>query len=75
MFIALNLIALALGYFVFLEATKQKNSAKTFGRMVGVFIITAALGIVFLTFAQWSAANCLKKGGCPMGMKVCPFKR
>ena len=75
MFIALNLIALGLGYLVFLEATKQEKSAKTFGRMVGVFIITAALGTILLTFAQWSAANCLKKGGCPMSVKVCPFKR
>ena len=75
MFIALNLIALAMGYFVFIEATKQIGSAKTFGRAVGIFVITAALGTVLLAFAQWSGANCLKKGGCPMSMKVCPFNR
>ena len=74
MFIALNLIALAVGYLVFLEATKQKNSTKTFGRIIGIFIITAALGMTLLTFLQRSSANCLKKSGCPMGMKVCPFK-
>lgn len=75
MFIALYLIAIAAGYFTFLEATKQKNSTKTLGRALGIFIITAALGTILLTFVQWSYANCLKKSGCPVGMKVCPFKR
>lgn len=76
MFIALNLIALAVGYLVFLEATKQSGSTKTFGRMAAVFIITAALGTILLTFIQWSAANCMKKGGgCPIALKSCPLNK
>lgn len=75
MFIALNLIALAVGYFVFLEATKQSGSVKTFGRMVGVLIVTTALGTTLLGFIQWSSANCMKKGGCPIGLKACPLNK
>ena len=75
MYLAMNLIALAVGYLVFLEATKQKNSTKTFGRIVGVFVITASLGTILLALTQWSAANCMKKTGCPIGIKFCPLNK
>lgn len=75
MFVALNLIALALGYAVFLQATKEKNAAKTVGRLIGVFIISASLGAILISFAEWSIANCLKKSGhCPMTAKLCLLK-
>ncbi len=78
MFIALNLIAMALGYHVFIEASKEKKDARTVGRLIGVFIVTAALGTILLAFAEWSAANCLKRqayqSGCHKPNKICFFK-
>jgi len=76
MYIALNLIALALGYLVFLEATKEKKDTKTVGRLIGVFIMTAALGTILIAFAESSATNCIKKGGfnCPILSKHCLLK-
>ena len=76
MYIALNLIALAVGYFVFLEATKEKKDTKTVGRLIGVFIMTAALGTILIAFAESSASNCLKKGGakCRFVSKLCSFR-
>lgn len=73
MYIALNLIALALGYFVFLEATKEKKDTKTVGRLIGVFIMTAALGTLLIAFAETSVGNCMKKAGfkCPIPSKYC----
>ena len=76
MYIALNLIALAVGYLVFLEATKEKKDTKTVGRLIGVFVMTAALGTILIAFAESSAANCLKRGGykCPLAFKLCSLR-
>ena len=76
MFIALNLIALAVGYKVFVEATKEKKDLKTLGRAIGIFIMM----VVFLTSAmalvKYSQAYCQYKSrfGClPILSKLCPY--
>ncbi len=72
MFMAMNLVALALGYLVFLQANKEKTNTRTFGRFIGVFIVSVSLGTALISFAEWSMANCIKKSGqCPIAAKLC----
>ncbi len=77
MFIALNLIAVALGYRVFADASKEKKSLRTVGRLIGVFIVSIALGMTLISFAERAAVNCSKKNAygskCAVFKKLCSF--
>ena len=70
MFGALGLIALVLGYKVFVDASKEKEGVKLLGQAIGIFVMIAAvLTIVCGTM------KCLAKygGGCPIAAKsYCP---
>ena len=68
MILGLSLIALALGYQVFLAASKEKEGLKSLGRVVGAFVMIAAfLGIVC------GAMKCSYMGKCFMMSKGCPL--
>ena len=76
MFIALNLIALALGYKVFVEATREKKDLKTLGRAVGIFIMIIAFTMTTFSVVKLSKAWCASKSksGCPFrSFKFCPY--
>ncbi len=65
---ALGLIAMGVGYLVFLKATKEQGSLRLTGRILGsVIIIVSILSVL-------CAATC-KMGSCPMSGKaaMCPF--
>jgi hypothetical protein len=60
---ALGLIALAVGYFVLVQANKERGGLKTLGQVLGVVIMVAAI------FSGFCAAKCKWDG---KGM-MCPF--
>ena len=65
----LLLIALALGYKVFSEASGNgKKSLKQLGRIIGIYIMAVSfLGSLCVLTCQWS------KGKSWSGMKMCPI--
>ena len=65
--IALDLIAVAVGYKVFADASKEKNGLKEGGRLIGVFIITLALCVIAYTMiAAYSLCSVMGGGACPL---------
>lgn len=64
---AIGLIALGVGYIVFLNASKEKGSVRLVGRIIGAVIIVASI------LAGICAVKC-KMGGCLMSGKasMCP---
>lgn len=68
--ISVLLIALAMGYKVFAEASKEKQGpVRLVGLIVGVVILaSSALGLACY------AMKC-GKGGCPMLSKMCSLKK
>ena len=69
MHVSLTLIALALGYLVFLSASKEKEGIKILGQVIGIVVMLAAL----LAFACESA-KCATKYGCHIMQKMpCPM--
>ena len=76
--IAWNLIALAVGYKIFVEATKEgKKAYKTLGRLIGIFIMLISSSAVAFTLLKYSLANCpvASKAACPFISRMCPFKK
>ena len=80
--IAGSLIALALGYMVFIAATKEKGQARSFGRILGAFVIIAAFcgticGVIHKSGAYGTKTGCELMAKCGSGgmMKssVCPM--
>jgi len=69
MIIALGLIALALGYKVYVDASKEKEGVKLLGQVIGIVVILGALSLV-----ACGVMKCVKYYGCPMGGKAtCPI--
>ena len=68
MFIGISLIALAFGYQVLINASKEKEGLKILGQAIGIFVVLASLaGFVC------GAARCAKKF-CPSSAKMgCPM--
>ena len=56
---AVALVALALGYKVFVDAHKEKDGLKLLGQIVGVAVMVAAVLCVFC-----GAVMCLHKSSC-----------
>ena len=67
---AMALIALGVGYLVFLHASKEKEGVKLLGQVIGIFVMIAAVLSLFC-----SAAKYMNRGGCPLSGKapMCPF--
>ena len=67
---AVALIALSVGYLVYLHASKEKEGVKLLGQVIGIFVMIAAV----LCLAC-STAKCMKKNGCPSSGKapMCPM--
>ena len=76
MHIGLSLIALALGYKIFIEATKEKGGRKTLGRAIGIYVMLLGfLASVFWIAKYSNYYRCKMQGGrCPI-MAMCPVKR
>jgi len=67
---AVGLIALGVGYIVFLNASKEKGSLRQVGRVIGAVIIVVSVLIGIC------ATKCKMMGGeCPMSGKagMCPI--
>ncbi len=68
--IAIALIALALGYKVFTEASKEKEGLKLLGQTVGIFVMILSLLLTLCGISMMM--NCYQKdfsgfkGKCPL---------
>ena len=67
---AVALLALSVGYLVYLHASKEKEGVKLLGQVIGIFVMIAAVLCLFC-----SASKCMRKNGCPMSGKapMCPM--
>ena len=67
---AVSLIALGLGYLVYLHASKEKEGVKLLGQVIGIFVMIASVLCL-----MGSAAKCARKDGCPFSGKapMCPM--
>ena len=64
---AIGLIALALGYKVFVEAGKEKEGLKILGQVIGVFVMVLAFAATLC-----GAMKCISGDGCPLtGKHLC----
>ncbi len=75
MFLSLMLVALAVGYKVFVEASKEKNDGhRTLGRLIGIYVMIIAFALSMGSLLKYS---CLGKAGGPMGAKnaMCGLKK
>lgn len=71
--IGISLIALALGYFVFVEASKEKKDRhRTFGRAIAIYIILMALASSLIWAAKY-ANYCSMRYGM-RNPAFCPVK-
>lgn len=71
--IALSLIALGVGYKVYLDASKETGSLKSLGRAIGIFIIIASLfGVACGTYFKVCAAPFYFKRFCPVPQAPLP---
>lgn len=78
----ISLIALALGYKVYVDAGKEKEGAKILGQAIGVFVMIAAVLVTLMGFCPKyrhgkTGWNCAEKDrttvDCPMKKKTCPI--
>lgn len=70
---ALALIALGVGYMVFLSANREKEGLKILGQVIGILIM---IGAVMSTLCSMS--KCMRKGHCSMsssGAPMCPVSK
>ena len=65
---AVGLIALGVGYLVFLHASKEKEGVKLLGQVIGIFVMFAAVLCLV-----GSTAKCMKRDGCPFSGKKAPM--
>ena len=76
MSVALCLIALALGYKVFVDASKEKEGVRILGQAIGILVMVGALLV-----SVCAATKCVYKSGysmmskysCPMVKANCPM--
>ena len=71
MSIATGLIALGIGYLVYIAASKEKEGLKILGQVIGIFVM--ALSVLAILCA---GMHCLSKGSCPlMGKHQCSMMK
>ena len=63
---AVGLIALGVGYLVYLQAVKEKEGLKLLGQVIGIFVMIAAVLSMFCMAKQM-------KDRCDGGGKNCPM--
>jgi hypothetical protein len=72
MTIALSLIALALGYKVFVDASHNTNAYRVLGRAIGIYVMILAFAVSAYSLMKFS---CRAAGlSCPVA-KMCPIKK
>ena len=64
MSVAVCLIALALGYKVFADASKEKEGIRLLGQIIGIVVMVLAL-----ISTACATMKCAYKAGCPMMSK------
>ncbi len=75
MSVAFCLIALAVGYKVFVDASKEKKDVKVLGRAIGIFIMVVAFLLSLcgaMKYAYKSGCPIMSKFSCPMAKMNCP---
>ena len=76
--IGLSLIALVLGYKLFVEAHKEKEGLKILGQVIGIFVMIAAfLAVLCGTMKCMAKAYCpmdYNKANCPISRALCAMK-
>ena len=66
---AVALVALSLGYLVYVSAGKEKEGVKLLGQVIGIFVMIAAVMALMC-----STAKCMRKGGHEWGKApMCPL--
>ena len=74
---AVALIALALGYKVFVDAHKEKEGLKLLGQIIGIVVMLAAVLCMLCGAAKCmtkSQCSLMSKTGCPLAAKTtCPM--
>ena len=66
--IAPGLVALGVGYLVYVTASKEKEGAKLLGQVIGIFVMIAAvLSVVCASMHGMHKDRCsmMEKGSCP----------
>lgn len=76
MYVGLGLIALALGYQVFVNASKEKEGVKLLGQVIGIVVMIAAVlmvacGVMKCAYKYGGGMGCPMKSA--MVAKVCPL--
>ena len=66
----LLLIALGVGYFVLLAASKEKKQVKLLGQILGWGIIVLAILGIWCYFQQCFTSGMTGKGSCPFSNKM-----
>ena len=64
MYVAISLVALALGYRVFADANKEKEGIRLLGQVIGIVVMLAALVSI-----AYGAAKCMNRSNCSMMSK------
>ena len=64
---AVALIALSVGYLVYLHACKEKEGIKLLGQVIGIFVMIMAVAAF-----TCATAKCMKRYGCLKGKNDCP---
>lgn len=71
--LGLLLIAMAMGYKVYADASKEKGNLRSLGQWVGAIVMATSLVMSALTIyvhsAYWTGGK-----WCPFGKGECPFK-
>ena len=66
---AVTLIALGVGYLVFMQASKEKEGVKLLGQTLGIFVMIASVLCLMC-----GAVKCALKGyGCPLTSSKAPI--
>ena len=70
MSIGVSLIALALGYKVFVDASRGKEGVRLLGQVIGIFVMLVAL-LATICGIRSQMASCMEGSGCPMKARMC----
>ena len=69
MSMASPLVAICLGYMVYLMASKEKEDIRMLGRVIGIFVMMFALVAFTVDLSKGTEMRCgpkMGKGACPM---------
>jgi cytochrome bd-type quinol oxidase subunit 2 len=76
MHISLALIAIVLGFKLFLDSTKEKQERyRTTGRVLGLYVVTISILMSFFWFAKFANYCSWKYGNRPLMSALCPVAK